>query len=352
MIGNLSGSYGMRSRARAPIAAGPTQPEELAVEPTGGHATEVFSPSARPTMGDAAADGPPRVERPIEPEVYSDDGELLHAPSHAKMAADEIVQALAEKSIQVQLVPGVPRLLQGYVATSLHLVTLLFPPVAESAVRLNALSILERHPQVRAHYASAPGRPSMLVLGSTPADRVATRPRPFGRQRFGGPGQWGFRHTLGNRPKTRHQEPFRPELGGLAGSTGSSLMPLGAGVAESAAQTASGEGTDEYVSTLQQWAPVLQTAVEAASDPYRRVAILQERLVTLERMGISKSGALYRRTQAELSAAQRKLTLQEESLESTREWRGLGKGAIGVGIFAGLSLTALLVILAARVRRS
>lgn len=201
-----------------------------------------------------------------------------------------------------------------------------------------------------------------------------------------GPGvaRYGQLQTIQPSGPTSQLQPFRPELGQLLGSgrsipmgdafsaarfnglgqggipsanaggfAGSGGTPgtMGATVAETAAQQVTGEGSSDYTSYLQQLAPLVQAGVEAVSDPYQRVAILQQRLVTMQQIGLPANNWMVRRTQAQLQAAQRKLSIQEEGLQSTREWRGLGKAGIATAVVAGIGLTVLLGVLASAVSR-
>lgn len=126
---------------------------------------------------------------------------------------------------------------------------------------------------------------------------------------------------------------------------------LGTTPAEAFAQSPAPTGTDDdYYALIQEYAPMIAALAEATSDPYRQAAIAKERLTTFASMGIPESHWLVRRTKAIYDAASRRVKIQEEGLQSTREWRGLGKAGIAVGIGAGLSLILLLVALTARAR--
>lgn len=107
------------------------------------------------------------------------------------------------------------------------------------------------------------------------------------------------------------------------------------------------EGKGDY-STL------LKTAgtayLESRQDAVRQVGILEERLVTLENMGL-KGGAIYRRTEAELAAARRNAQLQLQEEFSDREWSFLGKTGIATGIAVGIGALVLLLVASQRLAK-
>ena len=109
------------------------------------------------------------------------------------------------------------------------------------------------------------------------------------------------------------------------------------------------DGAAVPLDLLQEVVPAVSATIQSTQDPYRQAEILRARLARLEQRGAAR----WRidRTRALLKAAERKIGLQAESQQSTREWRVLGKAGIGTGIAVGGALIVLLLALAGRAGR-
>ncbi len=371
----------------APMASGPSAPGQghtlAPASPDSGMPDLVFSPGARSPPGTPAM-GPPVFAPPLTPEVIQP--ELWEAQAPAFMVARDVVQQFAQQGIQLPApCPGAPEALRHRVNPMDVVYVLEVPVEALGLARQATRAALLAHPAVRVVELHPRGRGfPLLAFVSGPGARVgfAGPPGPTGLgpprvprahiwRRGPGVGRFGIRPD--RPPPAMIKEPFRPELGLLAGAGKSvgmvsidmaqALQGLGTqggfptggwgagATTEAAAQQITGEATSDYTATLQQLAPLVQAGVEAVADPYQRVAILEQRLVTFQRLGLPASNWMVRRTQAQLEASKHKLAVQEEGLASTREWRGLGKAGIAVAVVAGLSLTALLITIARAVGR-
>lgn len=101
-------------------------------------------------------------------------------------------------------------------------------------------------------------------------------------------------------------------------------------------------------STLQANLPAIVeaavTALEAAQDPARRVEVLRVRVQQARAAGDESRAQIL---EARLRGWQRRLALDEEAVQSRREWRGLGKALL----FSGIALIVVLSAAALRFTR-
>ena len=125
-----------------------------------------------------------------------------------------------------------------------------------------------------------------------------------------------------------------------------------------------GGDAEESATTATTYLPVITQAAGAlfdTGDPRLMAATLTARIRNYERMrrippyNVVPGTVWYdneiRRMRAKLAAVQQNLALAQEGESATRQWRGLGQVGLGVGIVAGIALTALLAAGAARVAR-
>ncbi len=94
--------------------------------------------------------------------------------------------------------------------------------------------------------------------------------------------------------------------------------------------------------------PLVADVVSSAQDPYQQAAVWRQRAAWYRSIGLEQRA---RTLEAKADAAERRLALELESEQSTREWRGLGKTGLIVGIGVGVSLIMLLLAGAVRVSR-
>lgn len=107
-----------------------------------------------------------------------------------------------------------------------------------------------------------------------------------------------------------------------------------------AAQASASTGTDDSASlanTITALSPAITTVVDALNDPIKRVAVLKAKIADAKRKG--KSRATIEKLQAKLYAAQERMGVKQESLDSTRDWRNLGK----VGLITGIGIGAAVI---------
>lgn len=96
------------------------------------------------------------------------------------------------------------------------------------------------------------------------------------------------------------------------------------------------KGSQDLAETLKALSPAITTVVESVSDPYKRVQILEAKIKKAKRSGASASKL--ERLYAKLDAAKHRLSIKDEALDSTRDWRMLGKAGIVTGIGVGAAI--------------
>ena len=111
--------------------------------------------------------------------------------------------------------------------------------------------------------------------------------------------------------------------------------------------SAATEGHDSF----SMWLKAGTVAMETLQDPYQRAAILEQRLVTLRNTGVAPTNWFYRRTEAQLAAAQREIGHKQEERTAILDTAQLGQVGIGVGAVVGISLAALILVAAMRLGR-
>jgi hypothetical protein len=119
------------------------------------------------------------------------------------------------------------------------------------------------------------------------------------------------------------------------------------------AKSSADEGTEssqELSRTLTALSPAITTVVEALTDPYKRVKILEAKIKKAKRSGASASKI--QRLQAKLEAAKHRLSIKDEALESTRDWRMLGKAGIVTGIGIGAAIIFFIFMQSFKPRRA
>jgi len=98
---------------------------------------------------------------------------------------------------------------------------------------------------------------------------------------------------------------------------------------------------------LQAYLPLVGSAVSSltgGSDAYQQIAVLEAQIGNYQKMKQKVPFLAWfydneiAKAQAKLVAAKRRADLQAESESSTREWRGLGKAALVVGLILGGSI--------------
>lgn len=110
------------------------------------------------------------------------------------------------------------------------------------------------------------------------------------------------------------------------------------------------QGSKDLASTLRALSPAITTVVDSVTDPYKRVKILKAKIKDAKRKGASASKI--QRLQAKLEAAQHRLDIKNESLDSTRDWRMLGKAGIVTGIGIGAAIIFFILMQSFKSRRA
>jgi len=111
-----------------------------------------------------------------------------------------------------------------------------------------------------------------------------------------------------------------------------------------------GQADTDPLATLEQYAPLVQSVVESASDASRQSEVLRAQIKNTKQMMRRQPwlrGVLQmrlRKLRARLNAADRRLEKQQESESSTRTFRALGQ----TGIVAGIVFLAALTFYVAR----
>ena len=108
-------------------------------------------------------------------------------------------------------------------------------------------------------------------------------------------------------------------------------------------------GDDDAIATLEQYAPVIQSVVESATDASRQSEVIRAQIANTKQMMRRQPwlrGVLQmrlRKLQARLKAADRRLEKQQETESSVRTFRSLGQvGAVaGIGLLVALTVVAL-----------
>ncbi len=112
--------------------------------------------------------------------------------------------------------------------------------------------------------------------------------------------------------------------------------PTEIAIAKSSAD--SGTQTSKDLSaTIAALSPAISTLVDSATDPNKRVAVLEAKIINARKKGSSASKI--RILQAKLDAARIRAGVKNESLESTRDWRSLGK----LGVITGIGIGAAII---------
>jgi len=94
--------------------------------------------------------------------------------------------------------------------------------------------------------------------------------------------------------------------------------------------------------------PLVADVVSSAQDPYQQAAVWRQRAAWYRSIGFEQRAKVL---EAKAEAAERRFALELEAEQSTREWRGLGKTGLIVGIGVGVSLIVLLLAAAVRTTR-
>lgn len=106
--------------------------------------------------------------------------------------------------------------------------------------------------------------------------------------------------------------------------------------------------TEETQASWEQYAPLVTAVAEGVSDPHKQAMVWEQRMVTLQQMGVSADNPIYRSAQARYEAALRAVSSDLEEEQSTREWRALGKAGIATGIVVGIGLIVAVGVLVSR----
>ena len=101
---------------------------------------------------------------------------------------------------------------------------------------------------------------------------------------------------------------------------------------------------------LREYAPVARTVLDQVTDATRQQAVLKARIVNLRRLRnrmppIARGpiNARIRIARAKLTAAQRRVEIQEETTSAQRTYRALGQTGIVVTVLVGIGILTLIV---------
>ena len=145
-----------------------------------------------------------------------------------------------------------------------------------------------------------------------------------------------------------------PDYGCCCGSLGGfGVCPVhGLGQVEGGQGAAStpqpGDG-ESYEMYLRTGLDLLAQYRMETKDPRKQVALLQAKLQNYEYLKSRnpKFAGLYElqinKLRAKLEAAEQQLQIRSEGEAATRQWRGLGQAATGIGIIVGIGLISLTV---------
>lgn len=136
------------------------------------------------------------------------------------------------------------------------------------------------------------------------------------------------------------------------------------GASENVATAATNRAPEPFETQFQAYLPTAVQTVAALTDgldPRTQVNVLEAKIRNYEQMKRTPPynvvpGVLWydneiAKMKAKLVAARQKLALTREGEQATREWRGLGQTALGVGVVAGVALIMLTLAGTARVAR-
>ena len=149
--------------------------------------------------------------------------------------------------------------------------------------------------------------------------------------------------------------PLPADYGCCCGSLGGGGCPVhgyGYGQTEELVPVPQGAATSEADPTkfyLETGLDLLAQYRMETKDPRKQVALLQAKLQNYEYLKSRNPSvaALYdmqiRKLQAKLEAAEQQLQIRTEGEAATRQWRGLGQAATGIGIIVGIGLISLTV---------
>jgi hypothetical protein len=93
-----------------------------------------------------------------------------------------------------------------------------------------------------------------------------------------------------------------------------------------------------FTETVSALLPAVSSIISETQDPYRKVELLKVKL-----SGQAPGSTSYKKTAAKLRAAEARLGLKDEAIESTREWRSLGKAGVVTGIGIGAAIIFLIL---------